>query len=56
MAQTPGKRTANDEEFDAAITIWVLEHVQKPEMILSEINRVLKPGGRILLHEVDNDI
>ena len=44
-----------DDYFDVAMTIWVLEHVQRPELILAEAKRVLKPGGRIILHEVDND-
>jgi ubiquinone/menaquinone biosynthesis C-methylase UbiE len=45
----------NGDCFDAAMTIWVLEHVKQPELILAEAMRVLKPGGRIILHEVDND-
>lgn len=40
--------------FDTALTIWVLEHVLQPELILAEMVRVLKPGGRIILTEVDN--
>lgn len=40
--------------FDTVLTIWVLEHVLQPTLILSEAVRVLKPGGRILLTEVDN--
>ena len=43
-----------DEAFDAAVTIWVLEHAPDPEKILREARRVLRPGGRILLTEVDN--
>ena len=40
--------------YDAALTIWMLEHAQHPERIMSEMYRVLRPGGRILLTEVDN--
>src|SRR6185369_13461701 len=39
----------HDNEFDAAWTIWVLEHVPNPESALREMRRVVKPGGVILL-------
>ena len=32
--------------FDYAISLQVLEHVAKPRLILEEIYRVLKPGGK----------
>lgn len=38
-----------DNEFDAAWTIWVLEHIPIPESALREMRRVVKPGGLILL-------
>jgi SAM-dependent methyltransferase len=38
-----------DNEFDAIWSIWVLEHVPNPEQALSEMRRVVKPGGVILL-------
>lgn len=38
-----------DGEFDAVWTIWVLEHVPNPEQALSEMRRVLKPGGLLYL-------
>ena len=38
-----------DSEFDAIWTIWVLEHIPNPEAALSEMRRVLKPGGMLLL-------
>ncbi len=38
-----------DGSFDAAWTIWVLEHVPNPEMALAEIRRVLKPDGLLFL-------
>lgn len=37
--------TFKDESFDLVISIDVLEHVFDPEDALSEIARVLKPGG-----------
>ncbi len=36
------------ESFDLVIGLWVLEHLAAPERVLSEINRVLAPGGRFI--------
>ena len=38
-----------DNEFDAAWSVWVLEHVPKPEQALVEIRRVVKDGGLLYL-------
>lgn len=38
-----------DNEFDALWSIWVLEHVPKPEHALNEIRRVVKDGGILYL-------
>lgn len=38
-----------DGEFDAAWTIWVMEHVPNPEQALIELRRVVKDGGLIFL-------
>lgn len=38
-----------DNEFDAAWSIWVLEHIPNPEAALAEIRRVVKPGGLLFL-------
>jgi ubiquinone/menaquinone biosynthesis C-methylase UbiE len=34
-----------DRSFDACVSNYVLEHVVNPEMHISEVARVLKPGG-----------
>lgn len=39
----------DDATFDSAITSQVLEHVFTPDAFLTEINRVLKPNGKLLL-------
>jgi len=39
----------HDNSFDAAWTIWVLEHVPSPESALREMRQMVKPGGLILL-------
>ena len=38
-----------DGEFDAAWSIWMLEHVPNPEMALAEMRRVIKPNGLLFL-------
>lgn len=38
-----------NNSFDAAWSIWVLEHVPAAEKALTEIRRVLRPGGMLLL-------
>ena len=37
-----------DEEFDCAVAAWMLYHVPDVERALSELARVLKPGGRLV--------
>ncbi len=39
----------NVRYFDSALCNQVLEHVFNPDEFLQEINRVLKPGGKLLL-------
>lgn len=38
-----------DNSFDGAILIEVIEHVPGTEKLLSEIHRVLKPGGKLCI-------
>jgi len=46
---TGNKFPFKDEEFDSVITSQVLEHVPAPDVFLSEIHRILKGGGILLL-------
>ena len=39
----------NDSEFDSIIITQVLEHVFNPDTFLTEVARVTKPGGHVLL-------
>jgi SAM-dependent methyltransferase len=39
----------SDSSFDAAWTVWVLEHISTPQKALEEMRRVVKPGGVMLL-------
>lgn len=44
-----------NQEFDTVLMVRVLHHLEKPEVTLGEINRVLKPGG-VLILEMANKI
>lgn len=38
-----------DNEFDCVTILAVLEHLEYPKEIIKECNRVLRPGGRIIV-------
>ncbi len=38
-----------DASFEACLNIVTLEHVRRPDAVVAELARVLKPGGRLLL-------
>lgn len=38
-----------DNTFDGVWSIWVLEHVEKPEEMLAEMRRVVRPGGHLFI-------
>ena len=43
-------------EFDLAGSLRVLHHVRRPELVVSELARVIRPGGRILLIDQLGDV
>lgn len=43
------KIPVEDNRFDAVVFTQVLEHLPEPQAVLAELNRVLKPGGRMFL-------
>lgn len=42
-----------DRFFDAVILSDVFHHVHEQDLLLDEVHRILKPGGRLLVNEVD---
>jgi arsenite methyltransferase len=44
---------APDDDFDKALCVQVMEYVTDPEPALCEIRRVLRPGGTIVVWDVD---
>jgi len=45
----PSLAGIEDNTFDFAVTFQVIEHIQDDKTFISEIYRVLKPGGKLLL-------
>lgn len=43
------------ESFDLIVSIEVLEHVEEDDLFVSEVERVLKPGGRFLMTTPNGD-
>lgn len=41
--------------FDAVVSDWTIEHVESPAELLSEVNRVLKPGGSYWFRTTNRD-
>ena len=42
-----------DGDFDAALSVQVLEYVADPTAALRELRRALRPGGRVVIWDVD---
>lgn len=43
------------EHYDLVVSVEVLEHVEDDERFVSEVSRVLKPGGRFLMTTPNGD-
>jgi SAM-dependent methyltransferase len=44
---------ADDDDFDAALCVQVMEYVADTTAALTEIHRALRPGGRVVIWDVD---
>lgn len=44
----------DDAQFDAVLSSGVLEHVQEPEKSLVELDRVLRPDGKLYVYKLPN--
>jgi SAM-dependent methyltransferase len=42
-----------DASFDRALSVQVLEYVSDPAAALAELHRALRPGGRLVVSDVD---
>ncbi len=40
---------ATDGEFDAVVCVLALQNIERPEKVVDEVARVLKPGGRFVI-------
>lgn len=44
-----------DHEFDVIVSFETIEHISKPEKMMDEIKRILKPGGSLIISTPDKN-
>jgi SAM-dependent methyltransferase len=50
VSTEPIERCPHAGRFDAVVMFSVLEHASHPLALMKEVNRVLKPGGKVIVH------
>jgi ubiquinone/menaquinone biosynthesis C-methylase UbiE len=45
----------DDRSVDAVVTMWALHELERPQLVLKEVRRVLRPGGEILIVDFPRD-
>ncbi|WP_294186245.1 class I SAM-dependent methyltransferase [uncultured Clostridium sp.] len=50
------KSSIPDEYFDTIIVRFVFQHLTEPIAALKEIYRILKPGGKVIIIDVDSEL
>jgi 2-polyprenyl-3-methyl-5-hydroxy-6-metoxy-1,4-benzoquinol methylase len=53
QANIPPLNTLPDNAFDYIVTFQVIEHIENDDLFIREAQRVLKPGGKLLLTTVN---
>jgi SAM-dependent methyltransferase len=49
LVQMDARRTPYIEEFDVAIAVDVIEHIDEDAVVLAQLHRAVKPGGGIII-------
>jgi SAM-dependent methyltransferase len=49
----PAHHTRRFGSFDRALSVQVLEYVSDPAAALADLHRALRPGGRLVVWDVD---